>query len=156
MHVPKEPGSARRGLPWRQLAPPLILIALIFASSSRSSAGAPPIPGIDKLVHFAVYGLLATLVCRIGPGWRAAAFAILVASTYGALDEWHQSFVPGRSSEVMDWVADTSGAMLGVFAYTRWHGYRLWLEQPCRLPRRKQPPTGAPDRLTPDQRPGLD
>lgn len=132
-------------MPWRQLAPPLILIALIFASSSRSSAGAPPIPGIDKLVHFVVYGLLATLFCRAGSGWRAAVVAVLVTSTYGGLDEWHQSFVPGRSSEVLDWIADTSGAVLGVFAYTRWHGYRRWLEQPCRLPRRKQsPPAAAP------------
>ena len=29
---------------------------------------------------------------------------------YGATDEWHQSFVPGRSTELADWIADTAGA----------------------------------------------
>jgi VanZ family protein len=32
---------------------------------------------------------------------------------YGALDEWHQSFVPGRTPSVTDWVADMVGVTLG-------------------------------------------
>ncbi len=38
---------------------------------------------------------------------------IIFCSFYGVFDEWHQSFVPGRNSDVFDWLADTMG---GVFA----------------------------------------
>ena len=41
---------------------------------------------------------------------------IVVASAYGVTDEWHQTFVPGRSSTVSDWVADTLGALVSVLA----------------------------------------
>jgi VanZ family protein len=33
---------------------------------------------------------------------------------FGALDEVHQGFVPGRSQDAMDWVADAAGAALAV------------------------------------------
>jgi len=36
-------------------------------------------------------------------------------------DEWHQSFVVGRFSDVADWVADTSGAALAVFVLYKLH-----------------------------------
>ena len=95
----------------------------------------PRIPHFDKVVHFAVYGLLATLVCRQGRGWRAAGWTVLVVSVYGASDEWHQSYVPGRSTELADWMADTAGAALAVGAYVRWDRYRRWLERPVRVRR---------------------
>ena len=41
-----------------------------------------------------------------------------LASLYGATDEFHQSFVPGRDSDVLDWVADTLGAALGAASAT--------------------------------------
>jgi VanZ family protein len=36
---------------------------------------------------------------------------------YGVLDEWHQSFVPGRVVSVADWAADIIGVVLGYFAF---------------------------------------
>jgi VanZ family protein len=85
----------------------------------------------DKFAHFAVYGLLGTLVCRIGRcGWRAALLACVVAAGYGASDEWHQSFVPGRASDVGDWIADTLGAVVAIGLYTWWRWYRELLERP--------------------------
>jgi len=110
---------------------PLAIAALIFVASSRSRVAAPQVTLIDdKIVHFAVYGLLATLVCRLGGGWRAAAWSLLAVSVYGASDEWHQSFVPGRSMELMDWVADTTGAAVAIALYMGWARYRGWLEWP--------------------------
>jgi VanZ family protein len=35
---------------------------------------------------------------------------------YGAVDEWHQSYVPGRDVSVADWAADILGVVLGYFA----------------------------------------
>ena len=37
----------------------------------------------------------------------------------GALDEWHQLYVPGRNSSVFDWMIDAAGAVVAVFVYRR-------------------------------------
>ena len=88
------------------------------------------------MVHFAVYGLLATMIVRAflapeGKWSRSAAWvSIALASAYGISDEWHQSFTPGRAVELADWIADTLGATFAVVLYCRWHRYRGWLETP--------------------------
>lgn len=40
--------------------------------------------------------------------------AIVLSILYAATDEWHQSFVPGRSASVFDVLVDTSGILLGL------------------------------------------
>jgi VanZ family protein len=99
--------------------PPVLYMALIFHFSSESN----PLPELtshvwDKALHTLEYFGLGLLVCRaiIGHGvTRAKAIlaAVLIASAYAASDEWHQLFVPMRSSDVLDWMADTVGSMLG-------------------------------------------
>ncbi len=56
--------------------------------------------------------------------------AVLLVSLFGLVDEWHQSFTPGRYMEVADWVADTFGAIIavGMYRYVGW--YRVMLEKP--------------------------
>jgi VanZ family protein len=143
-HQPAEPtpeaGGAdrRRGAGLARWVWPLLVAGVIFYASSRSLVGAPGgIKVNDKLAHFCAYGLLASLVLRAfgGGGWRGAVAAVLIASAYGASDEWHQSFVPGRNSELADWVADTAGAALAVALYLWCAPYRRLLEAP--LGRRK-------------------
>ncbi|MEX2043905.1 MAG: VanZ family protein, partial [Opitutus sp.] len=56
--------------------------------------------------------------------------AFVVAAVFGATDEWHQSFVPGRTSEWADWIADALGAALAVMMYTGWPRYRDRIETP--------------------------
>ncbi len=106
---------------------------MIFVASSRSHIAAPHSPfdflRIDKIGHFAVYGLLGTLLCRLGKSWQGAWWAVVATSAFGASDEWHQSFVPGRGVEFLDWVADTLGALLAVGLYMGWRPYRDWLEK---------------------------
>lgn len=103
--------------------PPLLYAAFIFHVSSQSD----PFPTIaplfwDKAVHASEYALLALLTCRAlrseGLRWRVAIpVAIVLVSAYGGSDEWHQMFVPMRSSDRMDWLADTAGSVLGCLAY---------------------------------------
>ena len=112
----------------RNCAWPALVAAFIFYASSCSRVAGPPIVNVDKYGHFLVYGLLATLLCRLGHGWRAAGWAVLAASFYGATDEWHQLFTPGRSCDVFDWLADTTGAALAAGLYTGWGFYRRLLE----------------------------
>ena len=72
----------------------------------------------DKAGHLAMYGVLGWLTMRaaLAPGQRrrVALVALVAISSFGALDEWHQQFVPGRSQDRADWLADTVGAGLGI------------------------------------------
>jgi VanZ family protein len=52
---------------------------------------------------------------------------ILIVAGYAALDEFHQSFVPGRTAAVTDVLLDTSGgaaAQLLIALAVLWHGVR--------------------------------
>lgn len=111
---------------------------LIFAASSVPRGAGIPLPGAgtDKLVHagvFAVLGGLVALALRAEGlrRWRAAGLAAVAGLAYGALDELHQAFTPGRSMDGEDVVADAAGAALGALvgsgrvaeaALRRWPG----------------------------------
>jgi VanZ family protein len=96
---------------------------LIYWLSDQSSL---PVPDLfswqDKLEHFGAYLVMSVLAWRCFSHY-AVNFVILAlvsfafCSLHGGLDEWHQSFVAGRVSDVTDWLADTLGAMLGVFLW---------------------------------------
>jgi VanZ family protein len=101
--------------------PALLYMAGIFIVSSIPDLG--PLPGgvSDKSGHTLAYaGLGALLLFALARGrpervtLGRAAIAVALASAYGVTDEWHQSFVPGRSAEVADVLADVLGAALGV------------------------------------------
>jgi VanZ family protein len=95
----------------------------IFYFSSQTD----PLPAIteqvwDKALHAATYALLAALLCRalFGEGLRSATtlvMAALIASAYGAADEYHQSFVTGRDADVADWMVDALGALIGAIGH---------------------------------------
>ena len=50
---------------------------------------------------------------------------MLFGCAHATFDEWHQSFVPGRSSDLADWIADVAGVMLGVL-FVAWRGLEAW------------------------------
>jgi len=103
---------------------PLIIywLALLTATSIPSSS-MPRISYSDKTMHFLAYGglgfllTLAFLVQGKFPELRGYAVlaAITVAALYGALDEFHQSFIPGRNAEMLDWIADFIGSIMGAY-----------------------------------------
>src|SRR5690242_16864562 len=87
-------GTSSAAVRLTDLVWPLAIAGMIFFASSRSHVASPGFTTEDdKFAHFAVYGLLATLVCRLSHGWHMAFWSLLVVSGYGASDEWHQSFV---------------------------------------------------------------
>ena len=117
---------------WPRIYWPLILAAVIVVASSQGEVATPVhFDGMDKVIHFLVYGALATLVLRVPwvarHPWRVF-LAIAAASLFGASDEWHQSFTPGRQADVFDWLADTLGACLAVALYAGSSHYRNLLE----------------------------
>jgi len=85
--------------------------ALIFALSSiPTSTYASGVNLRDALLHATEYAVLAWLLRRCGLSWT---MAFLLASAYGASDEFHQSFVPNRDASAMDWFFDIVGASVG-------------------------------------------
>jgi VanZ family protein len=113
----------RRLLPW---VPSLAWAVAIYLVSGRSSVPVPGVSGADKVLHFGAYALLGGLLAfaahrsALHPG-----VAVILGVLYGASDEIHQSFVPGRSPDIRDWVADALGVCFAVFLYTRWRARRL-------------------------------
>lgn len=119
--------------PWRWLWP-LLVAGVVIWESDHGRLATPKfadwIPNFDKFAHFCVYGLLATLLVRARPQGSGPMMTIIAVSIFGLTDEWHQYYVPGRSCDVMDWVADTAGAALAVGLYCGWSWYRRTLEAP--------------------------
>ena len=115
-------------------APPAIYGLAIFLVSSTSNPPAPPGALTDKHVHALIFGGLAMLLLRaLSPRWpavmeaRPALGAIVMTVAYGASDEWHQAFVPGRYGDLADLVADAAGAILAMllaWAYASWRAAR--------------------------------
>jgi VanZ family protein len=106
--------------PW---GPPLALVAMIWFFSSQpdlsSGLGVLDLVG-RKLIHAAEYALLCFLLWRAlrerlpATGAVAAAFVLSVA--YGAVDEYHQTFVAGRNGSPVDLGIDAGGAGLAGLA----------------------------------------
>ena len=112
--------------------PPILWLLLIFLLSA-----APYLhlriktpPGTDKIVHAFIYFVLCWLSRRAFfhqsaiPAFRRSATlgAFVFTVVYGVLDEYHQAFVPGRTADIYDLMADAGGALLFVAI--------LWLRQP--------------------------
>lgn len=76
----------------------------------------------DKYEHFIAYCGLAILLSlalyfqkrSILISSKAFLFALLFILAYGAVDELHQIFIPGRYCDFYDWLADSSGGILGI------------------------------------------
>lgn len=135
-----------RGTLWRRWLPALLWMLVIFGASTDLMSAehtsrfiAPFLQWFDpnvspatvlqvqfavrKAAHLTEYAILAALLVRALRGEAARptagliACAIAVAAVWAVLDEYHQSFVPSRTSSPIDVMIDTAGAVLGVAIY---------------------------------------
>jgi len=98
---------------WSAWWPSIAIMAAIFWVSSHPGGDLPDLfPHQDKVAHFLVYALLCAANYRATchSGHPSPATAFLAAVAYGATDEFHQRFVPGRTADVMDLLTDAMGA----------------------------------------------
>jgi VanZ family protein len=108
-------------------AVPTILFGIwlsILYHVSNSVPGEMPemiVPQQDKILHFVFFlggGTVLAASLRLLAklqGIRLLLAVALVIGFLGALDEYNQQFIPGRSGlSLEDWIADMSGAVAGV------------------------------------------
>jgi len=105
---------------------PIILYCLlIFIQSSYPSIKrATELPYFDKMLHFVAYALLGALFLRAFKTSRIKnnvrlvfILSVLLSFFYGISDEIHQYFVPYRTADLMDVLADMFGSLMGVYIY---------------------------------------
>lgn len=102
---------------------PLIIYWLIIFTLTTVPTEAPQLFEFqDKVEHFLAYfvlGSLLTLALHFQnkiPLFvrRTFIIALILIFIYGALDEIHQYFIPGRDCDFFDWLADIFGGSAGV------------------------------------------
>jgi VanZ family protein len=101
-----------------RLAPPLLLMGLIFFLSAQPNLGT----GLGvwdtilrKGAHMTEYGLLWLLWWR-ALGYRLPAVAAAIAVAYAVSDEIHQHFVSGRHGAPVDVAIDATGIAVAMLA----------------------------------------
>jgi len=80
-------------------------------------------PPYDKIAHFVLFFALAS-VFWLAVGGRWSLLVVLFVAGLGALDEWHQAYLPGRSVDLSDFLADLAAAVCAVgilLLWRRWH-----------------------------------
>jgi len=104
--------------------PSIIWAGFIFYLSSRQIGGISLFPWADKVAHIGIYIVLGFFVCNafkktsnMQKG-KVVILSFLVVVLYGLSDEFHQMFVPTRSAEVADLLADAVGGLIGAWIQT--------------------------------------
>ena len=94
----------------------------LFLLTSWPNPPAVPTGGLplDKVTHFFLYAVEAFLLSRAiawpgRPGFAASRVLTVVGTMalWGAVDEAHQAWIPGRAMEAGDVAADVAGAATG-------------------------------------------
>jgi TRAP-type uncharacterized transport system fused permease subunit len=113
----------------------LVLVAWMALITYWSGQGNLPIdqPNVisalhglqHRFAHLVAFGTVALLARWAFDGLPGSAWlAILLTSFFGATDEWHQTFTPGRRPAIDDWAFDTASAALAVYLWSRMHTTR--------------------------------
>jgi len=109
----------------RLWSPVFLCAVFIFCFSSIKGKDVPPLfPYADVFFHFTVYAALAFFICRavdktVTSIYNSKTFflCICLSSFYGASDEFHQIFVPGRSASFIDLLTDSIASIAGAILY---------------------------------------
>ena len=80
--------------------------------------------GIDYFFHFAEYSILGFLLFKSITSDELLTFhpfygSLLIGISFAILDEFHQSFVPGRHMSSIDMLFDSLGILFGTFISSR-------------------------------------
>ena len=93
------------------------MTGIFFLSSLQGGRSGPGLELLSNLIHIPLFSGLALclLLSLAGGQWPRTTSSHLygvvglLAATYAAFDEWHQSFVAGRSASFGDFLLDCLG-----------------------------------------------
>lgn len=119
----------------------LWLLTLCIASSfnTKLPEQTPKIPHFDKISHFGYFfggGIILTTWLLLKHGTKTTRVTryllpVIFFSIMGAVDEYRQTFTPGRSgNDAFDWLADVLGGTFGVFIANHFHHLLLKFSSP--------------------------
>lgn len=101
--------------------PILIWAGLIFLGSTTTGRSVSNVGLIDfiahKAVHVTEYVIFYILLQRGTKKWW---LSLVLLAIYAISDEWHQSFVPGRSPKVTDVLIDIGSGSFAIFLLNLW------------------------------------
>ena len=112
-----------------RMVPLAVAMGTIFFLSHQpgDSLSLPLLPGSDKLAHMIAYGVLeGTVLFALSEHLKntkpriVMLFSLAFCFLYGISDEFHQSFIPGRTTSVYDLAADCVGAVMACAFWLRW------------------------------------
>lgn len=74
---------------------------------------------IRKGAHFSAYLILGLLAAHASEPEKRKEWlwTLILCIVYAASDEYHQSFIPGRSGELRDVLIDSAGSLTGILFY---------------------------------------
>ncbi len=127
---------------WLRIVPAIIWMAVIFYMSHQPGEALDEnvmvwvqtlFPFIRDLNfgHFIAYFILALFVyLALGAkwlNWRGRLLTVLICVLYGVTDEYHQSFIPGRSPDLLDLRNDGIGALIAMLLVSLKPVHRLYI-----------------------------
>jgi VanZ family protein len=107
---------------WLVYIPLTLYWIILFTATTLPGDQLPNLHVSDKVEHFSAFFILAVFLNLALIYQRksyllfkhAIIVTIFICLSYGAVDELHQIFVPGRYADVRDWLADSTGVVFGV------------------------------------------
>jgi VanZ family protein len=93
----------------------LSIAALLFVLGAQPFAVELFTEPWDKLAHFIAFATITGLLW-LGNAGSKPLLTIAIVSLIGALDEWHQAHLPGRSMDMADLAVDISAAIFTLMA----------------------------------------
>jgi len=104
----------------------MMLLITIQSSLSSEVLSLKMPKGLDKIIHFLIFGILGWVMTR-GFFMTKSIFVKkhffwlipLITGLFAVLDEYHQALVPGRSPDFFDWMADFLGVVVFMWLYIK-------------------------------------
>ncbi len=117
----------------------LTVLSVASSLNTQLPEETPKIPHLDKIAHF-TYFLGGAVIFntwlllkhgRNSPPYVRFLIPMVLFGVFGAIDEYRQTFTPGRSgNDPYDWLADILGALTGILSANLFHPLLLKFSSP--------------------------
>jgi VanZ family protein len=106
--------------------PAILWAVIILISMSLPAQYIPKVKifGYDKIAHIGVFFVFGILIYRSIINWKHKPGSILISlmlmlffvMVFGCVSELYQHFIPGRTPDIFDFIADTIGGLVSIIA----------------------------------------